>query len=88
LLGFEFPVAIDPESQNLRRWWLDAARREFTSVSFVIDPTGVVRFVHPGGALTLEEDERFPEARRDYAALRKAVEDVLEGLHGAARTSP
>jgi peroxiredoxin len=46
--GFRFPVAIDPDWQTLRAWWLDG-RRGFTSASFLIDRRGNIRHVHPGG---------------------------------------
>jgi thiol-disulfide isomerase/thioredoxin len=49
---YTFPVAIDPEWGTLRRWWSDGhPRREYTSVTFIIDRSGVVRHVHLGGKL-------------------------------------
>jgi peroxiredoxin len=51
-LGFTFPLAIDREWRTLRRWWLDgSAERSFTSVSFLLDRGGVIRWIHPGGEL-------------------------------------
>lgn len=47
--GFKFPVAIDPDWRTLNRWWLDHQDAGFTSVSFLIDRQGIVRYVHPGG---------------------------------------
>ena len=47
--GFTFPIAIDPQWRTLKRWWLDRGSVRFTSVSFLIDRKGVVRFIHPGG---------------------------------------
>lgn len=49
--GFPFPVAIDPEWRTLRRWWLQGHHREYTSVTFLLDRSGVVRHVHLGGKL-------------------------------------
>jgi peroxiredoxin len=48
-LGFSFPVALDGDWGALKRWWLDGSRREYTSVSFIVDKHGVIRYVHPGG---------------------------------------
>jgi peroxiredoxin len=50
--GYKFPVAIDKDWTTLRRWWLGGKERSFTSVSFLIDKTGVVRRVHLGGKLS------------------------------------
>jgi thiol-disulfide isomerase/thioredoxin len=50
--GYKFPVAIDKDWTTLDRWWLGGHERSFTSVSFLIDKTGVVRRVHLGGKLT------------------------------------
>lgn len=47
--GFTFPVALDGDWQALRRWWLDREPRAWTSVSFLIDKKGIIRYVHPGG---------------------------------------
>jgi thiol-disulfide isomerase/thioredoxin len=53
--GIRFPVAIDPGWRTLRRWWLDRDERRFTSVSFLLDREGRVRWIHPGGEYTREE---------------------------------
>jgi peroxiredoxin len=69
-LGFRFPVAIDPEWKTLKRWWLDGAERRWTSVSFLIDRRGVVRFVHPGG--------QYVKGDRAYDALKAKIEELLK----------
>jgi thiol-disulfide isomerase/thioredoxin len=45
---FTFPVAIDGDWTALRRWWL-TQDRDYTSVSFLLDKNGIVRYIHPGG---------------------------------------
>lgn len=57
----DFPVAIDPEWQTLKRYWFDRASDEerWTSVSFLIDQQGIVRYVHPGGTITKEDIEEI-----------------------------
>jgi hypothetical protein len=68
--GFRFPVAVDPRWRTLRRWWLGGSDRKWTSVSFLIDRGGVVRFVHPGGQ----------RARGDkvYEVLKAKAEELLK----------
>jgi peroxiredoxin len=68
-LGFDFPVAIDPNWTTLRRWWLDQHDRGWTSVTFLLDRRGVVRHVHPGGA--------FFKGEAGYDALERKIEELL-----------
>lgn len=63
--GFRFPLAVDVDWKTLRRWWLDTGDRGWTSVSFLIDRGGVVRYVHPGGQYAPGE----PDARQLEATL-------------------
>ncbi|MHB8522794.1 MAG: peroxiredoxin family protein [Limisphaerales bacterium] len=67
--GFKFPVAIDAEWRTLRRWWLDTGDRPWTSVSFLIDRKGVIRFIHPGG--------QYVRGDPDYAVLKAKIEALL-----------
>lgn len=67
--GFEFPVAIDPEWVTLRRWWLAGRKKSWTSVSFLIDREGVIRYIHPGGA--------YVKGNPDYLALRQKIEGLI-----------
>jgi peroxiredoxin len=72
-LGLRFPIAIDARWEVLRRWWLDGGERGFTSVSFLLDRRGRIRFVHPGG-------EFYPgdgPPGRDYEAIRRTIERLL-----------
>jgi peroxiredoxin len=46
--GFTFPIAIDGNWAALHRWWL-TKDRDFTSVSFLLDQNGIIRYIHPGG---------------------------------------
>lgn len=67
--GFKFPVAIDPEWKTLYQWWLDGGKRNFTSVSFLIDKHGVIRHIHPGG--------EYVKGDKDYAAMKAKIEELL-----------
>lgn len=67
--GFEFPVAIDADWQTLRRWWLDGHDRGFTSVSFLVDRAGIVRYVHLGG--------KYAPGDADHAQMQRWIESLL-----------
>jgi thiol-disulfide isomerase/thioredoxin len=67
--GFAFPVAIDPDWQTLRRWWLDGHDRSFTSVSFLVDRAGTVRHVHLGG--------KYAPGSADHAQMQRWIESLL-----------
>jgi peroxiredoxin len=69
-LGFQFPVAIDPQWQTLRRWWLDQGERKWTSVSFLLDAKGVIRHIHPGG--------QYVKGDKAYEAMKAKIESLLQ----------
>lgn len=55
-LGMDFPVAVDAEWKTLNRYLLDQfPDAPFTSVSFLIDREGIIRYIHPGGTITAQE---------------------------------
>lgn len=67
--GYTFPVAIDKDWRTLNTWWLEGKERSFTSVSFLLDKTGVVRRVHLGGTIAPEGD--------DITAIRADIDRLL-----------
>lgn len=54
-----FPIAVDKEWKTLHRWWLSREGARLTSVSFLIDRRGVVRYVHPGGRIVKGDPAYF-----------------------------
>jgi peroxiredoxin len=68
-LGFEFPVATDPQWATLHRWWLDRNDSGWTSVTMLLDRRGRIRHVHPGGA--------FFKGEPGYDALQTKIEALL-----------
>jgi peroxiredoxin len=69
-LGFKFPVAIDRDWITLKNWWLNKNRKaRWTSVSFLIDRNGIIRYIHPGGQYVKGDD--------DYAMLKSRIEELL-----------
>lgn len=47
--GFSCLVGKDEGWADLRRWWLNAGNRAFTSVTFLLDGAGTIRLIHTGG---------------------------------------
>lgn len=83
-LGIEFPIAVDEQWKTLDDWWLGGTdERRATSVSFLIDRRGTIRYVHPGpvfheGEQTHPGDEDgHGQCHEDYAAVRAGVEALL-----------
>jgi hypothetical protein len=76
-----FPVAIDWNWRTLNDWWLNSRPegvRVPTSVTFILDRKGVVRFVHPGmeyhdGA----PSEEHAACENDFHVIRATIERLL-----------
>jgi peroxiredoxin len=69
-LGFRFPVALDDDWEALNRYWFpNGEQRAFTSVSFLIDRGGVIRWIHDGG--------EYPPGSPACRQLRREVERLL-----------
>lgn len=79
-LGFAFPLAVDEDWSVLRRWWLDHGRRQFTSVTFLVDRDGTIRYVHAGGDLLLEDANGEPatvSAQASDAGIEHVIREIL-----------
>lgn len=77
---FVFPVAIDWEwrTRTLKDWWLTGPTRPATSVTFLLDRSGIIRFVHPG--MEYHDDDGHPEHAmcvNDMATIRAAIERLI-----------
>ncbi|MCI0442854.1 redoxin domain-containing protein [bacterium] len=60
--GFEFPVALDNDWATLNKFWLDRVPdADFTSVSFLIDKKGIVRYIHEGGQYDADDVKKIRE---------------------------
>ena len=68
--GFEFPVAVDPGWRTLKKWWLNGKKRQWTSVTFLIDRQGVIRHIHPGG--------QYVTGSTDYNEMKAKIEELLD----------
>src|SRR5829696_5476749 len=87
-IGFNGPLAVDADWSELKRLYLSTGRRGATSASFVVDRTGVIRFVHPGPDLFPSDDPLNAQQDRDYRALEKAVQVLLAEQPATATTRP
>jgi thiol-disulfide isomerase/thioredoxin len=76
---FTFPVAVDGNWSALNRWWLTKDRK-FTSVSFLLDQNGIVRYIHPGGEFHDGSEGGLPDheaCHRDIQFIRVELERLL-----------
>jgi thiol-disulfide isomerase/thioredoxin len=76
--GYRGAVAVDQDWSQLKKAWLSTGDRTATSVSFLVDRKGVIRFVHPGVMYFPKDQREDSEANRDYELLDRAIEAVLQ----------
>ena len=77
-LGFRFPIAVDPDWKALHRWWLDQGPRAFTSVAFLVDKKGIIRYVHGGGEFHQAGGQpEHQSCRRDFQQIHTAIRLLL-----------
>ncbi len=67
--GFRFPIAIDDQWKNVKTYWLNGSRKKFTSVSFLIDRNGIIRYIHPGGEYHADLEIGHEQCVIDYYNL-------------------
>ncbi|MFH6767284.1 redoxin domain-containing protein [Gaetbulibacter aquiaggeris] len=77
---FKFPIAIDWDWRNktLKDWWLTGPKRPATSVTFILDRSGVIQFIHPG--MEYHEDngsELHTMCVSDMGRIRAAIERLI-----------
>jgi thiol-disulfide isomerase/thioredoxin len=76
-LGASFPVAVDPQWALVNSWWLQRTPGTWTSITWVLDRRGRIRFVHPGGEYHPGGGPEHARCRSDEAALRKTIADLV-----------
>ncbi|HEY2955650.1 MAG TPA: redoxin domain-containing protein [Candidatus Eisenbacteria bacterium] len=85
-LGFDGPIAVDGEWSTLERYWLAPHPESgWTSVSFLIDRDGIIRWVHGGGEYHPSSDPAHARCDLEYHGLERAVAAAL-AAPAAART--
>lgn len=85
-LGWTGPIVIDSRWDVLRKIWLSTGERRATSVSFLVDAHGVIRFVHPGVQYFPSAEPADSRENSDYLLLRAAIDRLLPAA--AATTRP
>lgn len=78
-IGYDGPIAVDEDWSVLKKLWLSTGRRPATSVSFLVDRDGVIRYVHPGPAFYPSDKPEEARENQDYIELRQAIEALLGG---------
>jgi thiol-disulfide isomerase/thioredoxin len=77
-LGFAGRIAVDRDWRTLDRYWLAARpERSWTSVSFLVDRQGLVRWVHGGGEYHPSEDAAHARCAEQHADLMRALARAL-----------
>ena len=78
-LGFNGPLAVDEQWTTLNRWWLaNHPDRNWTSVSFLIDRNGIVRWAQGGGEYHASSDPRHAKCDASYAELERTIRALLD----------
>ncbi len=75
--GFQFPIGLDLDWSNLRKFWLDGGRRRATSVSFLIDRQGRIRHIHPGPEFHKQGQGEHARCRFEYLELQHRIVELL-----------
>ena len=84
-LGFGGPIAVDGSWKTLDRYWLaQNPERNWTSVSFLIDRNGVIRWVHGGGEYHPSDDPQHARCDAQYRELERVLAEVLAEAPGTA----
>jgi peroxiredoxin len=84
-LGFNGPLAVDEQWTTLNRWWLaNHPDRNWTSVSFLIDRDGNVRWAQGGGEYHASDDPKHARCDASYAELERTIRQ-LTGHTAVAR---
>lgn len=86
-IGYHGAIAIDADWDKLKRVWLSTGRRDATSVSFLVDREGIIRFVHPGVEYFPSRDPQEKQQDEDFQLLNEAIRILLRPQSPAA-TAP
>lgn len=77
-IGYRGAIAVDADWSELNRLWLDAGDRAGTSVMVLADADGVIRFVHPGGAIHPSDNPSDEEADKSFKQLERALAELMK----------
>ncbi len=77
VLGYTGWVATDLQWKTLQRVYLGTDERRSTSVCFLLDEKGVIRYVHPGPAFGPTDDPEEYQLNQDYLNITAAIEAMV-----------
>ena len=75
--GWEFAVAADDDWSLLDAFRLSSGARDYTSVSFLIDRAGKIRWAHPGPQFHAGGPAGHEQCREDCGDLDAAIAYLL-----------
>ena len=76
-MGYDGPVALDLDWSELKKFYLDTARRDFTSASFLVDRKGVIRHAHPGPRINPSTEPHESRENEAFRRMEQAVKELL-----------
>jgi thiol-disulfide isomerase/thioredoxin len=76
-LGFTFPVATDPGWATVRAYGVGERFTRYTSVAFLVDGAGVIRWVHDGGEFHAGGGPAHARCDAAHRSLIAAIERAL-----------
>lgn len=85
--GYHGAIAADDDWSILREIYLLTGNRSATSVSFLVDAEGIIRFVHPGPAYFPSTARANKQENYDFVLLDRAIEALLQEAEGRSADS-
>lgn len=76
--NFTFPNAEDAQWVNLTRYRTENELKEFTSVSFLLDKQGIIRYIHPGGEYHKEYKEGHDDCVLQFQVMDSMIRFLLK----------
>ena len=84
--GYGGVIAVDEDWSALNTVYLSTGERRATSVTFLVDADGIIRFVHPGPVFFRSDDPQFALENDDYTKLERAIKTLLRERPQPAET--
>lgn len=72
-----FPVGIDDAWDTVRKYGVGKTFKRFTSITFLIDKQGIIRFVHDGGEFHEGGGSDHQDCNDAWNAVRATLNDLV-----------
>ncbi len=76
-IGYGGYIAVDDDWDVLRACYLDTGKRPATSVTFLLDSAGTIRYIHPGPELRPGIGPGESALQAQYDEMRQAIEALI-----------